>query len=94
MIPCRLTGKPFWDVYLYRDPPLWQAYISCCKQFGFDGWLPDCFNQALFPPVQNPDMKIVSRTEECIITRLRTQAKGRVWWSDWGHVYSQHIPGR
>jgi len=21
MIPCRLTGKPFWEVYLYQDPP-------------------------------------------------------------------------
>ena len=26
MIPCRLTGKPFWDIYLYQDPPRWQAY--------------------------------------------------------------------
>ena len=30
MIPCRLTGKPFWDIYLYQDPPLWKAYIDCC----------------------------------------------------------------
>ena len=36
MIPCRLTGKPFWDIYLYQDPPLWQAYIHCVKHFGFD----------------------------------------------------------
>jgi len=28
MIPCRLTGKPFWDIYLYDDPPWWQAYIN------------------------------------------------------------------
>ena len=21
MIPARLTGKPFWDLYLYQDPP-------------------------------------------------------------------------
>ena len=38
MIPCRLTGKPFWDIYLYQDPPLWLAYIDCVKHFGFDGW--------------------------------------------------------
>jgi len=40
MIPCRLTGKPFWDIYLRNDPPLWKAYIEAVKYFGFDGWLP------------------------------------------------------
>ena len=24
MIPARLTGKPFWDLYLYNDPPIWK----------------------------------------------------------------------
>lgn len=41
MIPCRLTGKPFWEIYLYNNPPLWRAYIDAVKHFGFDGWLPD-----------------------------------------------------
>ena len=39
MIPCRLTGKPFWEIYLYQDPPLWEAFIGCVKHFGCDGWL-------------------------------------------------------
>jgi len=38
MIPARLTGQPFWDIYLYNDPPLEQAYIEAVKHFGFDGW--------------------------------------------------------
>ncbi|MBT9132246.1 hypothetical protein B9J77_00385 [candidate division NPL-UPA2 bacterium Unc8] len=38
MIPCRLTGKPFWDIYLYRDPPLQVAYVEAVKYFGFDGF--------------------------------------------------------
>jgi len=38
MIPARLTGKPFWDIYLYNDPPLEEAYIEAVKHFGFDGW--------------------------------------------------------
>ena len=38
MIPCRLTGKPFWDIYLYNDPPLWKAYIDALHHFGTDGW--------------------------------------------------------
>lgn len=38
MIPCKLTGKPFWDVYYFGDPPLWRAYIEAVKHFGIDGW--------------------------------------------------------
>jgi hypothetical protein len=36
MIPARLTGKPFWDLYLYNDPPIWEAYIACAKHFDID----------------------------------------------------------
>jgi uroporphyrinogen decarboxylase len=38
MIPCRLTGKPFWDIYVNGDPPLWKAYLDAVKYFGMDGW--------------------------------------------------------
>ena len=44
MIPCRLTGKPFWEIYL-QDPlsgeggyPLGEAYLEAVKYFGFDAW--------------------------------------------------------
>jgi uroporphyrinogen decarboxylase len=37
MVPARLTGKPFWDIYVYQDPPLWKAYIDAVKHFGIDG---------------------------------------------------------
>lgn len=38
MIPASLTGKPFWEIYLYRDPPLAEAYLEAVKRYGFDGW--------------------------------------------------------
>ena len=46
MIPCKLTGKPFWDIYLVEDPiaeagpytRLARSYLSAMKSFGFDGW--------------------------------------------------------
>lgn len=38
MIPCRLTRKPFWDIYYYNDPPLWRAYLDAVRYFGCDGW--------------------------------------------------------
>ena len=37
MIPCRLTGKPFWDIYVYQNPPLWKAYLDAVKYFAIDG---------------------------------------------------------
>ena len=39
MVPCRLTGKPFWDIYAYQDPPLWKAHIDGLKFFDIDGGL-------------------------------------------------------
>lgn len=38
MVPCRLLGKPFWDIYLHEDPPLDEAYLNAVKYFGMDGW--------------------------------------------------------
>jgi len=38
MIPCRLTGKSFEQIYLYDNPPLGDAYLEAVKYFGFDGW--------------------------------------------------------
>lgn len=37
MVPCRLTGKPFWDIYVRQDPPLWKAYIDAARRFDIDG---------------------------------------------------------
>ena len=37
MVPCRLTGKPFWEIYAHHDPPLWKAYIDAVKHFDIDG---------------------------------------------------------
>lgn len=38
MIPCRLTGKPFWDIYVNENPPLWKAYLEAVRFFDMDGW--------------------------------------------------------
>jgi uroporphyrinogen decarboxylase len=37
MVPARLTGKPYWDIYVYQDPPLWKAHIDAIKYFDIDG---------------------------------------------------------
>jgi uroporphyrinogen decarboxylase len=38
MIPSRMTRKPFWDVYLFQNPPLWKAYAAAARRFCFDAW--------------------------------------------------------
>lgn len=38
MVPAKLTGKPFWEIYYHEEPPLWKAYIEAVKYFGMDGW--------------------------------------------------------
>ncbi len=38
MIPARMTGKPFWDIYLHDDPPIWKAYLDAVERLGIDGW--------------------------------------------------------
>jgi uroporphyrinogen decarboxylase len=52
MIPARLTGKPFWDLYLYNDPPIWQAYIAAAKHFDIDS-LMDGYFWLSFPDEQD-----------------------------------------
>jgi uroporphyrinogen decarboxylase len=39
MIPCRMTGKEFWNVYLLENPPLWKAYVDAAEYFDFEMWL-------------------------------------------------------
>jgi hypothetical protein len=39
MIPCRLTGKPSWEIEVNKNPSLTLAYINAVKYFGIDGWM-------------------------------------------------------
>ena len=64
MVPCRLTGKPFWDIYAYQDPPLWKAHIAALKHFDIDGGF-EIYN---FGPV-DPVTGDVSPAEERVVHR-------------------------
>jgi len=70
MIPCRLTGKPFWDIYSHNDPPLWRAYVDAVRYFGIDGW----FTYGTIAFQRKGDQRqweseTISRTGERIVTR-------------------------
>lgn len=75
MVPARLTGRPFWDVYLHGDPPLAQAYIDAVKYFGFDGWSDKGCLGGHLPDVEFSD-RIIEKTDERIVRQgiVRTPA--------------------
>lgn len=74
MIPARLVGGKFWDVYYHGNPPIWKAYNDCVRHFGVDGfshhgvyrlpWHPDAeFKNEII--VQNDDRLITRTTMRC-----------------------------
>ena len=93
MIPCKLTGKPFWDIYLYKDPPIWKAYIDAVRYFGFDGWLddvPNVFEEELIDEHKGKEV-IIFQSPERIITREYIEKNG-IEWSEFVTVYYKDNP--
>jgi len=35
MLPARYAGRPYWDVFVNEQPPLWQAQIDLARRFDF-----------------------------------------------------------
>jgi len=76
MIPCRLTGKPFWDVYYHRNPPLWRAYLAALEYFKFDGWMDGGgVTWKTKTPIET-ESRILNRSDDRLVvgTRYRTPA--------------------
>ncbi len=93
MIPARLTGKPFWDIYLYNDPPIWEAYIAAAKHFCIDAWLEgyDGYLPPIFPDQQRTreewEEYIVHRDEQRIVTQPCRIVNGKRVWHPKVNVY-------
>jgi len=91
MIPARLTGKPFWDLYLYNDPPIWEAYIACAKHFDIDAVMDGYFPMQLPEDrnYNNPEWEqfIVFRNEERIIVQDSYKENGKLHWRDFVDVF-------
>ena len=91
MIPARMTGKPFWDLYLYNDPPIWDAYTDCAKHFNIDS-LMDGYFPLTFPEEKSPDEPdwehfIVFRNDERIVTQASYLENGKRVWRPTVDVY-------
>ncbi len=76
MIPCRLTGKPFWDIYYFNDPPLWQAYLDAVKYFGFDGWFIDGDMQYQWPGNRYRMVEDMQKQPDRWVVRYRGRIDG------------------
>ena len=93
MIPARLTGKPFWDIYLYNDPPIWQAYIAAAKHLNIDAWLEgyDSYLPLIFPDqlaaAREWERFIVHRDAERIVTQAFRRSGGKRVWHNKVDVY-------
>ncbi len=91
MVPARLTGKPFWDIYLYQDPPLWKAYIDAVKYFNIDGGFELYEFGDLFEDDEEKwEKKIVYQNEKRIITQDFCEEKGE--WSKFVVVHTKDNP--
>ncbi len=71
MIPARLTGKPFWEVYYFADPPLWRAYIEAVRYFGIDGWFIDGAMRYRWPHDRREIVEDMAKTAERWVVRAR-----------------------
>lgn len=90
MVPARLTGKKFWDIYLYDDPPIWLAHINCVKHFGFDGFVDGMvrvYFEDMDPGRFETNEYIVKREEGKIYTRFGKEANGKVFWNNEVRIY-------
>ena len=83
MIPARLTGKPFWDIYLYNDPPIRQAYVTAARYFDIDAMSDGQF-PLRFPEEtpEEPPMErfIVHRGPDRIVTQMSWLDGGMRHW--------------
>lgn len=71
MIPAKLTGKPFWELYLYKNPPIYMAYIDAAKKFNIDS-LMDGYATIKFPDeIENESLEevIIFQTDDRIVTQ-------------------------
>lgn len=90
MIPARLTGKPFWEIYIYKDPPLWKAYLDAARYFDIDAGL-ELFVGDPFSEPSPVERRIVDRRSDgSFVTRDFDPHSGA--WSKYVEVHTAAMP--
>ncbi len=83
MVPARLTGRPFWDIYYYDHVPLWRAYLEAVKHFGIDGWLIYGDPGLRYPTPLQREHTITLRTAERMVVEERIITPAGDLHSEW-----------
>ena len=81
MIPARMTGKPFWEIYMNNNPSLYRAYCKAAKYFGIDGWY-HAGDAVIFKQKNYPSLSrsVTSRSSERITERFNySTSHGDLW---------------
>ncbi|MCD6322834.1 MAG: hypothetical protein J7L77_07380 [Clostridiales bacterium] len=97
MIPAKLTGKPFWELYLYNNPPIYMAYIDAAKKFDIDslmdGYAPIKFEEEIAEDAS--EEVIIYQTDDRIVTQKYDLNKSTIHkkvWEDTVTVYYRDNP--
>ena len=91
MIPAKMTGKPFWDIYLHQDPPLWKAYIDAARHFDIDAGFELYDFGDLFGDEEPLERRIIDRRADGgIVTRVFHPATGE--WDPYVEVHTVAMP--
>lgn len=69
MIPCKLTGKPFWEIYYHNSPSLWEAYINAARTYGIDGWFTYGQLDYKYPVSIQERCEVLSKTADRLTVR-------------------------
>jgi len=85
MIPARMTGKPFWDLYYFNEPPVWQAYIEAVKHFGIDGWFIYGDMQWQWPGDRHEAIENMHKTADRWVIRYRDRIDDVTYY--WENAY-------
>lgn len=85
-IPCRYTGRPFWDVYFHQDPPLWEAYLNVVDRFGFEAW-----NTAAWGPTFQADDRVQTMTCLEFDSSMDAMIEHTIWHTPDGQLTSRQL---
>jgi uroporphyrinogen decarboxylase len=81
MIPAKMTGKPFWEIYMNNNPSLYRAYCTAAEYYGIDGWY-QAFDAVKFKRKNAPSVSsnITGRSGEKIIQKcIFSTPAGDLW---------------
>ena len=81
MMPCRYSGKPYWEVLLNENPPLWQAHLDLQQLFGYDAIIGAGLGSGSGPDLEDAGLcverSVLSKTpERWVVKEITHTAKG------------------